>query len=243
VLPWSLESISFSIWTLIIKVNLEGNNIVRVILLGPPGAGKGTQARFICERYQIPQISTGDMLRAAIRAKTELGLAAKKVMDAGDLVSDDIILGIVKDRLKEPDCANGFLFDGFPRTIPQAEAVTNQDIKIDYVVQIDVENEEIVKRLTSRWMAPTSGRVYNLIFDPPKQAGIDDDSGEALIQRDDDTEETVRQRLEAYRKLTEPLVSYYRNLSEKMGKPIYALIDGSQAVDVVREKIITSLVK
>ena len=216
---------------------------MKVILLGPPGAGKGTQAQFICERYGIPQISTGDMLRAAMKAQTPLGLAAKKVMESGQLVSDDIILGIVRERLQAPDCAKGFLFDGFPRTIPQAEAVQAAGIVLDAVIQIDVSDDEIVERLSNRRVAPSSGRIYNLLSSPPKVAGIDDDSGEALIQREDDREETIRHRLAVYRELTEPLVAYYQQLAQQAtnGKPTYVKIEGSQPVAAVQAAILKAL--
>ncbi len=182
---------------------------MRLILLGGPGAGKGTQANYIKERYGIPQISTGDMLRAAIAAGTEMGKAAKAVMDAGQLVSDDIIIGLVKDRIKQADCAKGFLFDGFPRTIPQAEAMKAAGVPIDYVVEIDVPDTEIVKRMSGRRVHLASGRTYHVVFNPPKAAGKDDATGEDLIQRDDDTEETVKKRLDVYHAQTEPLVAYY----------------------------------
>src|SRR3954471_13457997 len=182
---------------------------MRLILLGPPGAGKGTQANFIREKFAIPQISTGDMLRAAVKAGTPLGVAAKKVMDAGQLVSDDIIIGLVKERLKEPDCANGYLFDGFPRTIPQAEAMKNASVPIDVVLEIDVPDEEIIGRMSGRRVHAPTGRTYHVKFNPPKVEGRDDLTGEPLIQRDDDREETVRKRLEVYRDQTRPLVEYY----------------------------------
>lgn len=216
---------------------------MRIILLGPPGAGKGTQARYICDRYDIPHISTGDLLRTAIKQQTKLGKEAKNVMDAGELVSDEIILGMIELRLAEPDCANGFLFDGFPRTIPQAEAVTKKGIKIDHILQIDVADDEIVKRLSGRRICPSTGRVYNIVFDPPKHEGKDDETGELLMQRDDDKEETVRQRLEVYRKQTEPLVKYYQHQAANNEKsaPAYALIDGSLNVDLVKNEIFTIL--
>lgn len=214
---------------------------MRIILLGPPGAGKGTQAQYICERYDIPQISTGDMLRAAVKAETSLGLKAKEIMEAGGLVSDDIILGIVKQRLQQADCKNGFLFDGFPRTIPQAAAIKEEDIAIDYVIQIEITDEEIVKRLSGRRVAPSTGRTYNIIFNPPKQEGIDDETGEKLIQREDDKEKTVRERLHVYRQLTEPLVEYYRELALEEGKPSYHLVNGDQDVLNVRNEIFTIL--
>src|SRR5579871_1876647 len=182
---------------------------MKLILLGPPGAGKGTQASFICEKFGIPQISTGDMLRAAIKAGTPLGLAAKKVMDSGQLVSDDIIVGLVKERLKQPDCRGGYLFDGFPRTIPQAEAMKAAAVPIDYVLEIDVPDEDIIRRMGGRRVHPASGRTYHVKFNPPKVEGRDDLTGEPLVQRDDDREETVRKRLEVYRAQTRPLVEYY----------------------------------
>ena len=183
---------------------------MRLILLGPPGAGKGTQATVSSrEKFGIPQISTGDMLRAAVKAGTPLGVAAKKVMDAGQLVSDDIIIGLVKERLKEPDCARGYLFDGFPRTIPQAEAMKDASVAIDYVLEIDVPDEEIIMRMSGRRVHPASGRTYHVKFNPPKVEGKDDVTGEPLVQRDDDREETVRKRLEVYRAQTRPLVDYY----------------------------------
>ena len=188
---------------------------MRVILLGAPGAGKGTQAQFIKEQFNIPQISTGDMLRAAVKAGTPLGLEAKKVMDAGGLVSDDIILGLVKERISEDDCANGFLFDGFPRTIPQAQALVEQGVDIDFVVEIDVDDEEIIERLSGRRVHPSSGRVYHIKYNPPKEDDKDDETGEELVQRDDDKEETVRKRLEVYQSQTRPLVDFYQDLAKK----------------------------
>src|SRR3954453_10966290 len=182
---------------------------MRLILLGPPGAGKGTQASFIREKYRIPQISTGDMLRAAVKAGTPLGLAAKKVMDAGQLVSDDIIVGLVQERLKAPDCAKGYLFDGFPRTIPQAEAMKKANVAIDYVLEIDVPDSEIIERMSGRRVHPASGRTYHVKFNPPKASGKDDATGEPLVQRDDEREDTVKKRLEVYRAQTRPLVDYY----------------------------------
>ena len=182
---------------------------MRLILLGPPGAGKGTQSSFIREKYRIPQISTGDMLRAAVKAGTPLGAAAKKVMDAGQLVSDDIIMGLVTERLREPDCKQGYLFDGFPRTIPQAEALKNAGVGLDYVLEIDVPDDEIIARMSGRRVHPASGRSYHVKFNPPRQADKDDVTGEPLVQRDDDREPTVRKRLEVYRAQTRPLVDYY----------------------------------
>ena len=182
---------------------------MRLILLGAPGAGKGTQAAFICEKYGIPQISTGDMLRAAVKAGTPLGLAARKVMDSGALVSDEIIIGLVKERIAQSDCANGFLFDGFPRTLPQADAMRAAGVKIDYVLEIDVPFEAIVERMSGRRSHPASGRIYHVKFNPPKVEGKDDITGEPLIQREDDKEETVEKRLEVYAAQTRPLVEYY----------------------------------
>ncbi|TAK90448.1 MAG: adenylate kinase [Aquabacterium sp.] len=182
---------------------------MRLILLGAPGAGKGTQAAFLCQKFGIPQISTGDMLRAAVKAGTELGLAAKKIMDAGGLVSDDIIIGLVKDRITQADCANGFLFDGFPRTIPQAEAMKAAGVKIDFVLEIDVPDSSIIERMSGRRVHVASGRTYHVVFNPPKVAGKDDATGEDLIQREDDKEETVRKRLDVYHSQTRPLVDYY----------------------------------
>ncbi|WP_374682031.1 adenylate kinase [Accumulibacter sp.] len=183
---------------------------MKLILLGAPGAGKGTQAQFICEHFGIPQVSTGDMLRAAVKAGTPLGMAAKKVMDAGGLVSDEIIIGLVNDRLQQPDCAEGYLFDGFPRTLPQAEAMKAAGVALDYVLEIDVADEEIIERMSGRRVHPASGRTYHLRFNPPRVAGRDDATGDELIQRDDDQEETVRKRLQIYHSQTKPLLEYYR---------------------------------
>ena len=213
---------------------------MRLILLGAPGAGKGTQAQFITEKYGIPQISTGDMLRAAVKAKTELGLQAKEVMDSGGLVSDEIIIGLVKDRIGQDDCANGFLFDGFPRTIPQAQAMVEADVRIDDVVEIAVDDEEIVARLSGRRVHPGSGRVYHIKYNPPKQDGVDDDTGEALVQRDDDTEETVRKRLEIYYSQTSPLVDFYQNMSGD-DAPGYHRIEGVGGVEDIRDAVFASL--
>ncbi len=187
---------------------------MRIILLGSPGSGKGTQAQFITEKYAIPQISTGDMLRAAVREGTPLGLEAKKVMDAGGLVSDDIILGLIKERIAQSDCANGFLLDGFPRTIAQAEGLQKMGVEIDHVIEIAVDDEEIIKRMSGRRVHPGSGRTYHVLYNPPKQEGIDDVTGDPLIQRDDDKEETVRKRLSVYHEQTKPLVGYYSDPSQ-----------------------------
>lgn len=218
---------------------------MRLILLGGPGAGKGTQANFIKERYGIPQISTGDMLRAAVKAGTELGKQAKKVMDSGGLVSDDIIIGLVKERIKEPDCQKGFLFDGFPRTIPQADAMKNAGVAIDAVVDIDVPDEEIIKRMSGRRVHLASGRTYHIIFNPPKTEGKDDVTGEDLIQRDDDKEETVRKRLDIYHSQTEPLVEYYKTWksSGEKGAPNYIRIEGVGKVEEIRDQAFEALDK
>jgi adenylate kinase len=213
---------------------------MRLILLGAPGAGKGTQAKFITERLGIPQISTGDMLRAAVKAQTELGKKAQKIMESGGLVSDDIIIGLVKDRIAEPDCANGFLFDGFPRTIPQAEAMVEAGVDIDHVVEIVVDDEEIVKRLSGRRVHPGSGRIYHVEFNPPREPGVDDETGEPLVQRDDDKEETVRNRLAVYRDQTAPLVGFYRDMSGPSA-PAYHRIEGVGSVDDIRARLIEAL--
>ena len=216
---------------------------MRLILLGPPGAGKGTQANFIRQKYRIPQISTGDMLRAAVKAGTPLGIAAKKVMDAGHLVSDDIIIALVNERLREPDCQPGYLFDGFPRTIPQAEALKKADVPLDYVLEIDVPDEEIIARLSGRRVHPASGRTYHVNFNPPKVAGQDDATGEPLIQRDDDREETVRKRLEVYRAQTRPLVDYYGRwaASGAAGAPRYREISGLGPVAEIQRRVFAAL--
>ncbi|MBB3214009.1 adenylate kinase [Herbaspirillum sp. Sphag1AN] len=216
---------------------------MRLILLGAPGAGKGTQATFIKEKFNIPQISTGDMLRAAVAAGTELGIAAKKVMDAGGLVSDDIIIGLVKDRLKQPDCANGYLFDGFPRTTPQADAMKDAGVQIDYVLEIDVPDSAIVERMSGRRVHQPSGRTYHVKFNPPKVEGKDDVTGEALIQRDDDKEETVKKRLSVYHEQTEVLVGYYGKWAEsgQPGAPKYRKIAGVGPVEQIRESAFKAL--
>jgi len=214
---------------------------MRVILLGAPGAGKGTQAKFITEKFGIPQISTGDMLRAAVKAGTELGLKAKEVMANGGLVSDDLIIALVKERIAQPDCTNGFLFDGFPRTIPQAEALVSAGVVLDYVVEINVADEEIVNRIAGRRVHENSGRVYHTVFNPPKVEGKDDVTGEALVHRADDTEETVRKRLKVYHDQTEPLVSFYVNLSAEQGKPKYARIEGVGTVEGITHKVVAAL--
>lgn len=216
---------------------------MRLILLGPPGAGKGTQASYIKEKFSIPQISTGDMLRAAVKAGTPLGLAAKKVMDAGGLVSDDIIIGLVQERLKDSDCQAGYLFDGFPRTIPQADAMKAAGVRIDYVVEIDVSDAEIVKRMSGRRVHPASGRTYHVDFNPPKNNDRDDVTDEPLIQREDDKEETVRKRLEVYHQQTEPLVDYYSDWSKngESGAPRYIKITGIGTVEEIRDRIFSAL--
>jgi len=216
---------------------------MRLILLGPPGAGKGTQANFITEKFGIPQISTGDMLRAAIQAGTPVGLAAKKLMDAGNLVSDEIVIGLVQERLRQPDCANGYLFDGFPRTIPQAESLKLAGIEVDFVLEIDVDDAEIIRRMSGRRVHPASGRTYHVVFNPPKLAGKDDVSGEELVQRADDKEETVRKRLDVYRAQTRPLVEYYTRWAAGGDKraPQYRRIEGVGAVEHIRELAFTAL--
>ncbi|MGM3273653.1 adenylate kinase [Ralstonia sp. 24A2] len=220
---------------------------MRLILLGAPGAGKGTQAKFICEKFGIPQISTGDMLRAAVKAGTPLGIEAKKVMDAGGLVSDDIIIGLVKDRLQQPDCKNGYLFDGFPRTIPQAEAMKDAAVAIDYVLEIDVPFDAIIERMSGRRVHVASGRTYHVKYNPPKTEGVDDETGEPLIQRDDDKEETVRKRLDVYENQTRPLVDYYSqwatngNDTAKVAPPKYRKISGVGNVDEITARAFGAL--
>src|SRR5918992_1203720 len=216
---------------------------MRLILLGPPGAGKGTQANFIREKFGIPQISTGDMLRAAVKAGTPLGVAAKKVMDAGQLVSDDIIIGLVTERLKQPDCARGYLFDGFPRTIPQAEAMRAAHLGLDYVLEIEVPDEEIITRMSGRRVHPASGRSYHVKFNPPRREGRDDMTGEALVQRDDDREETVKKRLEVYRAQTRPLVDYYGKWAASSDKnaPQYRKISGMGPVEDITARALAAL--
>ncbi len=216
---------------------------MRLILLGAPGAGKGTQAAQICQKYGIPQISTGDMLRAAVKAGTALGVEAKKVMDAGGLVGDDIIIGLVKERILQADCANGFLFDGFPRTIPQADAMKAAGVKLDVVLEIDVPDSAIIERMSGRRVHVASGRTYHVKFNPPKVAGVDDATGEPLIQRDDDKEETVRKRLEVYQKQTRPLVDYYSTWAAggDPQAPRYARISGTGSVDEITSRAFAAL--
>jgi len=216
---------------------------MRLILLGAPGAGKGTQATFICQKYGIPQISTGDMLRAAVKAGTPLGIAAKKVMDSGGLVSDEIIIGLVQERLTQPDCARGFLFDGFPRTIPQADAMRNAGVKLDFVLEIDVPFDAIVERMSGRRSHVASGRTYHVTFNPPKVAGVDDVTGEPLIQRDDDKEETVKKRLEVYASQTRPLVDYYANWAktDPVNAPKYRAISGIGTVEEITARALQAL--
>ena len=216
---------------------------MRVILLGPPGAGKGTQAKFIAQAFDIPQISTGDMLRAAVKAGTPLGLKVKEVMASGGLVSDETIIALVQERIQAPDCSNGFLFDGFPRTIPQAEALRNGGIDIDFVVEIAVDDEEIVKRLSGRRVHEGSGRVYHVDYNPPKVAGKDDETGEPLVQREDDREETVRKRLQVYHSQTSPLVGFYREWAEEdpARAPGYIKIEGVGTVDDIRQQVLDAL--
>lgn len=216
---------------------------MRLILLGAPGAGKGTQATFICQKYGIPQISTGDMLRAAVKAGTPLGLQAKAVMDAGALVSDDLIINLVKERIAQPDCASGFLFDGFPRTIPQAEAMKTAGVKIDYVLEIDVPFSDIIERMSGRRSHPASGRTYHVKFNPPKVQGKDDLTGEDLIQREDDKEDTVRKRLDVYSQQTRPLVDYYSNWakSDPAAAPKYRAISGTGSVEEITQRALSAL--
>jgi len=218
---------------------------MRLILLGAPGAGKGTQASFIKDKFKIPQISTGDMLRAAVKAGTPLGLAAKKIMDEGGLVSDDIIIGLVKDRLKQPDCASGYLFDGFPRTVPQADAMKEAGVAIDYVLEIDVPDQAIVERMSGRRVHPASGRSYHVKFNPPKVEGQDDETGDALIQRDDDKEETVKKRLDVYHNQTKILVDYYNDWAKSgaPGAPQYRKINGLGPVEQIRDSAFAALDK
>ena len=218
---------------------------MRLILLGGPGAGKGTQANYIKEKYQIPQISTGDMLRAAVKAGTELGKKAKEYMDSGGLVPDGVIIGLVKERIEKPDCVKGFLFDGFPRTIPQADAMKEAGVPIDAVVDIDVPDKEIIKRMSGRRAHLASGRTYHIIYNPPKKEGKDDVTGEPLVQRDDDKEETVRKRLEVYHAQTEPLIEYYKNWqsSGEPGAPKYLRIEGVGKVEEIRAQVFAALNK
>ncbi|BFM07609.1 adenylate kinase [Halioxenophilus aromaticivorans] len=216
---------------------------MRIILLGAPGAGKGTQAQLIMDEFSIPQISTGDMLRAAVKNETPLGLQVKDIMASGGLVSDEIIIGLVKERIAQDDCANGFLFDGFPRTIPQAEALLDAGVVIDHVMEIAVDDEEIVARLSGRRVHEASGRVYHVKYNPPKQEGLDDETGEALIQREDDTEETVRKRLQVYHDQTEPLVDFYSNLPSQgdAPAPAFTKIPGVGDVSEIKAKVFTVL--
>jgi adenylate kinase len=216
---------------------------MRIILLGGPGAGKGTQANYIKEKYGIPQISTGDMLRAAVKAGTPMGVEAKKIMDAGGLVSDEIILGLIDERLKQDDCNNGYLFDGFPRTLAQADSLKNNGIPVDAVVEIDVDDNEIIKRMSGRRVHLASGRTYHVTFNPPKEEGKDDETGEPLIQRDDDKEDTVKERLNVYHDQTEPLISYYSRWAEEGGEaaPRYIKINGIGKVEEIRDSIFAGL--
>jgi adenylate kinase len=213
---------------------------MRVILLGPPGAGKGTQAQYICDAYGIPQISTGEMLRAAVKSGTPLGTRVKRVMDSGALVSDDIIIALVEDRIAQKDCKNGFLFDGFPRTIPQAEALVAANIELDYVVEIVVPDDEIVRRLSGRRVHPASGRVYHVIYNPPRVPDRDDETGDELVQRSDDKEETVRARLAVYRDQTLPLVDFYKKRSQ-IATVKYRRVDGRGKVEEIRERVLGAL--
>ncbi len=214
---------------------------MRIILLGAPGAGKGTQAQFLTKKYNIPQISTGDMLRAAIKAGTEMGKLAKKAMDTGQLVTDEIIIGLVKDRIAEDDCKNGYLLDGFPRTLPQADAVTNAGIKIDAVIEIDVPDSEIVTRMAGRRAHLASGRTYHIIYNPPKAEGKDDETGEDLVQRDDDKESVVLDRLKVYHDLTQPLIGYYKEQASKVDSLTYIRVDGTADIADVETAIVSQL--
>lgn len=216
---------------------------MRIILLGAPGAGKGTQAQSITEKYGIPQISTGDMLRAAVKAGTPLGIKAKEVMDAGQLVSDDLIIDLVKERIAEADCAKGFLFDGFPRTIPQADALKEAGVSIDAVVEIDVKDDEIIKRMSGRRVHPASGRTYHVVFNPPKVEGKDDATGEDLVQRDDDQEHIVRDRLKVYHDQTAPLITYYKGWADEdaAAAPAYVYVPGVGTVEEIRDKVFAGL--
>lgn len=216
---------------------------MRIMLLGAPGAGKGTQASFICQYFNIPQISTGDMLRAAVKEGSSLGQKAKQIMAEGKLIPDDIIIPIVEERLQQSDCANGFLFDGFPRTIGQAEALKDRKISLDYVIEIDVPDEEIIKRLSGRRIHPASGRVYHIEYNPPAKEGFDDITGEPLIQREDDREDTVRNRLMVYRQQTRPLIDYYQALSDEKSDniPAFYRISGQGSVEKIKEAILNIL--
>jgi adenylate kinase len=214
---------------------------MRVILLGAPGAGKGTQAKFIQDKFGIPQISTGDMLRAAVKAETPLGIEAKKVMDAGQLVSDDLIINLVKERVAQPDCEKGYLLDGFPRTIPQADAMVEHGIDIDKVIEINVPDEEIVNRISGRRVHPNSGRVYHVVFNPPKVEGKDDETNEDLVHRVDDTEETVRKRLSIYHEQTKPLVDFYTAMAERSSSVSYARVEGVGSVDQITQQVMSAL--
>jgi len=240
-LPSKIVSLQFNTAIKLSKGGLQ----MRLILLGGPGAGKGTQANFVKEKFQIPQISTGDMLRAALKAGTELGKKAKGYMDSGGLVPDDVIIGLVKERIQKPDCKKGFLFDGFPRTIPQADAMKDAGVAIDAVVDINVPDEEIIKRMGGRRVHLSSGRTYHIIFNPPKAEGKDDVTGEDLIQRDDDREETVRKRLDVYHAQTEPLIDYYKNWesSGESGAPRYIRIEGVGKVEEISDLIYAALKK
>lgn len=215
---------------------------MRVILLGAPGAGKGTQAQFICEHFDIPQISTGDMLRAAVKAQTETGLLAKQAMDSGNLVSDEIIIKLVQERITQSDCKNGFLLDGFPRTIPQAQALLDAGVDIDHVLEIDVKDDEIIKRLSGRRFHEASGRTYHVVYNPPKEEGKDDVTGEPLIQRSDDSEETICNRLKVYHEQTAPLVDFYKQLRESSSDaPVYDHVEGVGDLTEIKDKVLASL--
>jgi adenylate kinase len=210
---------------------------MKIILVGSPGSGKGTQAQFICQRYNIPQISTGDMLRAAVKAGSALGFKVKSIMDSGALVSDDVILELIRERIQLPDCKNGFLLDGFPRTLAQADGLAEMGISLDYVLVIDVDDEEIIKRLSGRRVHPDSGRIYHIEFKPPQNDGVDDETGEPLIQRDDDQVDVIKQRLEVYHQLTEPLINYYSDKADNDSSLTIAMVQGTGSVDEITGKI------
>jgi len=238
-----VENVILCAFTIHTNQLIKERRAMRLILLGAPGAGKGTQAKFICERFSIPQISTGDMLRAAIKEGSELGRQVEQVMKEGKLVSDDLIVALVEERIRQPDAHNGFLLDGFPRTIPQADALKKAGVRIDHVVEIDVPDDEIVKRLSGRRVHPDSGRVYHVVFNPPRAEGIDNESGEALIQRDDDKPDTIRKRLEQYHEQTEPLVGYYKQWSEESPElaPNYIHVNGVGELDAIRAQLVEAL--
>jgi adenylate kinase len=236
-----LSSLSFCTTSHVV-FTVQGIRLMRVILLGPPGAGKGTQAQFITEKYSVPQISTGDMLRSAVKAGSELGLKVKDIMTSGGLVSDEIIIALVKERIEQPDCAGGFLFDGFPRTIPQAQALVDANVPIEYVVEIAVDDEQIVSRLSGRRVHEDSGRVYHIEHNPPKTVGLDDETQDPLIQRPDDKEETIRNRLDIYHSQTKPLVDFYQGLSAtESDAPTFSTVSGLGSLKEVQARLVSAL--